>query len=85
MKVGDYVTIQEIKDQSEARWVVLTDLDYRDFGDYEDVEGGIIRHIDDSNGKAWDAWSKFNSEENPSLLIRGAIESLSVGGVVFVE
>ena len=85
MKIGDFVTVQSIKDQSACRWVVLTDLAYHDYGDYEGIEGGIIRHIDETNDKAWDAWAEYNSEENPSLLIRGAIEPLSVGGVVFVE
>ena len=85
MKIGDYVTVQEIKDQSECRWVVLTNLVYNDYGDYEGVDGGIIKCIESSNEKAWDVWAELNSEENPSLLICGAIEPLSVGGVVFVE
>ena len=38
MKIGDYVTIQEIADQSEYRWVVLSDFEYHDYGGYEDIE-----------------------------------------------
>jgi len=40
MKIGDYVTIQAIKDQSVARWVVLSDFEYRDYGGIETL---IIR------------------------------------------
>ena len=81
MKVGDYVTIQAIKDQSECRWVVLTDLEYKDYGGFDDIDGGIIRCIADTKREAGKVNIKLNSDENPSILISGTIETLSVGGI----
>ena len=84
MKIGDYVTIQAIKDQSECRWVVLSNLVFEDYGGYEGLEGGIIRCIANTKREAGDFNVELNSDTNPSILICGAIEPLSVGGV-FVE
>ena len=42
MKIGDYVTTQEIADQSVCRWVVLVDLDFTHNGA---PKGGIIKYI----------------------------------------
>jgi hypothetical protein len=84
MNVGDYVTIQEIKDQSEARWVVVSDWVYGDYGDYDDVEGGIIRCIADTKREAGNVSFELHSSGIDTLIVRGAIEPLSVGGV-FVE
>jgi hypothetical protein len=83
MKVGDYVTIQAIKDQSVARWVVLTDVVVKDYGYCVGHEGGIIRFIGD-NEEAGDAAAALENSGTRTLIIRGAIEPLSVGGV-FVE
>ena len=83
MKVGDYVTIQAIKDQSVARWVVLTDLVRKDYGYCTGTDGGVIRFIGD-NEEAGDAAAELEDNGIPTLVIRGAIEPLSVGGV-FVE
>ena len=84
MKIGEYVTIQEIKDQSDARWVVLTDFDYQDYGGFDDIEGGIIRCIANTKREAGDASTDLHLNGIDTLIIRGAIEQLSVGGV-FVE
>jgi hypothetical protein len=84
MKVGDYVTIQAIKDQSECRWVVLSDMVYMDYGGYEGTEGGTIRFIADTRREAGQVSVDMELSGISTLLIRGAIEPLSVGGV-FVE
>ena len=84
MKIGDYVTIQEIADQSEYRWVVISDFEYCDYGGYEDIVGGIIRCIADTKREASSVSVKLHLGGTDTLLMSGAIESLSVGGV-FVE
>jgi hypothetical protein len=83
MKIGDYVTIQAIKDQSECRWVVLSDLVHKDYGYCFGTDGGVIRFIGD-NEEAGDAAAELENNGISTLIIRGAIEPLSVGGV-FVE
>jgi hypothetical protein len=80
MKVGDYVTVQAIANQSEARWVVLTDLTY---GEYYGAEGGVIRFIG-NNEEAGDVAAEFNLSGTDALIVCGALEPLCVGGV-FVE
>jgi len=84
MKIGDFVTIQEIANQSEYRWVVLSDFEYQDFGGYEDVKGGIIRCIANTKREASEISVKLHLNGTDTLLMSGAIEPLSVGGV-FVE
>ena len=84
MKIGGYVTVQEIVDQSEYRWVVLSDFEYRDYGGFEDIEGGIIRCIADTKREASKVSVKLHLGGTETLLMSGAIEPLSVGGV-FVE
>ena len=85
MKIGEYVTVQAIKDQCVARWVVLTDLKYTDYGDYEGVDGGIARCIANTKAEAGEFWADLNLSGVETLLVSGASESLCVGGVVFVE
>jgi len=84
MKIGEYITVQEIMDQSECRWVVLSDLTFVDYGDYEGEEGGIIRCIADTKREAGKIDIALNRDGVDTLLVCGAIEPLSVGGV-FVE
>ena len=80
MKVGDYVTVQAIMNQSECRWVVLTDLIP---GKYNGTAGGIVHFIGD-NDEAGDVTAKLTLGGTEALLICGALEPLCVGGV-FVE
>jgi len=80
MKIGDYVTVQAIKDQSECRWVVLTDLVA---GKYNGVTGGVIRFIGD-NEEAVNAICDIEADGTNALLVCGALEPLCVGSV-FVE
>ena len=82
MKIGDYVTLQEIADQSECRWVVLTNLNFRDYVGYEDVEGGIINYIADTKSEAGNVWCELPDEGGETLLVCGALEELCVGGVI---
>ena len=79
MKIGDYVTVQEIADQSEYRWVVLTDFE---FGEFDSIEGGIVRCIENTNAKAGDVAAELELSGIDTLLVCGALEPLSVGGVL---
>jgi len=80
MKIGDYVTVQQIADQSECRWVVLTDLVE---GKYGGSVAGVIRYIGD-NEDAGDVAAEYNLSDIDALLVCGALEPLCVGGI-FVE
>jgi hypothetical protein len=80
MKIGDYVTVQQIADQSECRWVVLADLVESEYGG---SEAGIIQFIGD-NEEAGDVAAEFSSKGIHALLVCGALEPLCVGGI-FVE
>jgi hypothetical protein len=84
MKIGDYVTTQEIASQSECRWVVLTNLVYRDYGGYEGTEGGTIAFIGHTKAEAGEIDIELNSNGVDTLLVCGAFEPLCVGGI-FVE
>ncbi|MCL1878733.1 MAG: hypothetical protein FWF80_07735 [Defluviitaleaceae bacterium] len=81
MKIGNYVTIQGIKDQREARWVVLSDLDFDTNGD---VEGGFIRYVSDTKGSAGDFAYELDRDGTENLLVCGTLHEyeLCVGGVL---
>jgi len=81
MKIGDYVTVQEIADQSIYRWVVLVDIKE---GIYNGVEGGTIHYIADTKRDAGYVAAQLNLSGTEAYLTSGALEELSVGGV-FVE
>jgi len=81
MKIGDYVTVDEIKRQSVYRWIVLVDMKE---GNYGGVEGGIIKYIADTKRDAGSVAAKLDLSGMETYLTCGAIEPLSVGGV-FVE
>ena len=82
MKIGDYVAIQEIKDQSEARWVVLTDLEFRQYDGYDSLESGIVRYIADTKREAGDAICEIEEDGTEAYLLCGALEDLCIGGVI---
>ena len=79
MNIGDYVTVQEVADQSINRWVVLVDLCTTDDGD---IEGGIIRYIEDTKVAAGEKTAQLYAEGTTALLVCGTIEPLSLGGVL---
>ena len=81
MKIGDYITINEIKSQSICHWVVLVDIKESLYGG---VEGGIIKYIEDTKTKAGDKAAELNLNGVDAYLTCGALEPVSVGGV-FVE
>ena len=81
MKIGDYITIDEIKSQSVYRWIVLVDLKE---GNYGGVAGGIIKYIADTKREAGSIAANLNLDGTEAYLTCGAFEPLSVGGV-FVE
>jgi len=81
MKIDDYVTTQEIASQSIYRWVVLSDFVY---GEYGGVIGGTIRYIANTKTEAGNKELELSANGIETILICGALESLSVGGV-FVE
>jgi len=80
MKIGDYVTVQQIADQSECRWVVLTNLVA---GKYGGTTAGVISFIGD-NEEAVDAICEIEADGTNALLVCGTLEPLCVGSV-FVE
>ena len=78
MKVGDYITVQKIVNQSVCRWVVLIDLKDDIYGG---VEGGIIKHIADTKREAGDISAELTLNGADTYLVCGAIQPLCVGGV----
>jgi len=80
MKIGDYVTVDKIKNQSVYRWVVLIDLDFS--APYGGLEGGIIQYIADTKTKAGEKEVELSLSGIDTALICGALEPLSVGGVL---
>jgi len=81
MKVGTYVTVQEIMDQGECRWVVLSDLKH---GEYYGVEGGIIRCIGHTKAEVGKVAVELERGGIETYLVSGAWEALVLDGV-FVE
>jgi hypothetical protein len=81
MKIGDYVTVQEIMNQSKCRWVVLTDLELTP---RHGVKGGTVGYIGDTKTEAGDAQYELERDGDDTYLVCGAWEELVVGGV-FVE
>jgi hypothetical protein len=81
MKIGDYVTTQEIADQSTYRWVVLSDFVY---GEYGGVIGGTIRYIADTKTEAGDKEVELSERGIETTLVCGTLSHLNVGSV-FVE
>jgi hypothetical protein len=81
MKIGDYITVQAIINQSEVRWVVLSDLEE---GNYDSVEGGIIRCISSTKREAGDMAIELERNGIDTYLVSGAYEGLVLDGV-FVE
>jgi len=81
MKIGDYITVQEIADQSAYRWIVLVDLIE---GMYSGVKGGTIKYIADTKREAGNVAAELNLGGTEAYLVCGALEPLSVGGL-FVE
>jgi len=79
MKIGDYVTTQEIHNQSEYRWVVLADFVDDKYGG---LLGGIIRHIADTKSEAGDVAAKLNLSGTDATVVCGSWEELVVGGVL---
>jgi len=81
MKVGEYVTVQEIMNQSEARWVVLSDIEPTP---RHGVKGGTIRCIAYTKREAGMFAAELAQNDVDTVLISGSWEELVVGGV-FVE
>jgi len=81
VKIGEYVKIQTIKDQSTARWVVLSDLLFDENGD---ADGGIVRCIESTKSKAGDIAYDLDKNGTENLLVCGALKEyeLCVGGVL---
>jgi len=82
MKIGDYVTVQEIANQSICPWVVLKNLNIDDDGD---IWGGTVCFIADTRIEAGNASVELDLNGETTLLVSGAIEPLSVGGVLVYE
>jgi len=79
MKIGDYVTVDEIKQQSVCRWVVLSDIKEDAYGG---VKGGIIRVIANSKKESWEKEVESGLADADTILICGSGQGLIVGGVL---
>jgi hypothetical protein len=80
MNIGDYITIDEIKSQSVCRWIVLSDLVDDIYGG---VEGGVIRVIANTKKEAGEKRTALSTNGADTIIICGAFEELSVGGVLY--
>jgi hypothetical protein len=78
MNIGEYVTIQDIKNQTLHRWVVLVDLVTDDDGD---IDGGTVKYIENTKVKAGNKKAKLYDKGITALLVSGSTEGLCVGGV----
>ena len=78
MNIGDIVTVQDIANQNHHRWVVLIDLITTNDGD---IKGGTIKYIEDTKIKAGNKALKLHKNGVTTLLVCGALEPLSLGGV----
>ena len=81
MKIGDYVTVDEVMNQSACRWVVLSDLQETELGG---IKGGTIRFIADTKTEAGNMAVKLEQSGHTTYTVNGALDALCVGGV-FVE
>lgn len=80
MKIGDYVTVDEIMNQNVCRWIVLSDIKE---GIYGGVEGGIIRIIADTKTESWEKEVELGLVDEDTYLVSGMLEeSLIISGVV---
>jgi len=82
MKIGDYVTVQNIANQETLRWVVLKNLDFNDEGD---IKGGVIGFISNSRIEAANASVAMDISGDTTLLVSGATDTLTVGGVLIYD
>ena len=78
MMIGDIVTIQQIKDQTEYRWVVLADLARNKDGS---IKHGTVKYISDTKTKAGKKAIKLMNEGNIPLVIQGVSDPVQVGSV----
>ena len=78
MKIGEYATIDEIKQQSVHRWVVLGNLIESEYG----VKGGTIMYIAETQTDAEDMAINLEQNGQITLPVCGALEALSLGGVI---
>jgi len=77
MKIGEYITVQAIIDQSVYRWVVLSDLELTE---RHGVKGGIICCIAQTKAEAGKVAVALERDGADTYLVSGAWESLVVGG-----
>lgn len=83
MKIGDYVTVDEIMNQGTCRWVVLADLDFS--SPFGGVKGGIIKCIADTKKEASEEEAKLCLGDVDTYLVSGTWEDSLVIGGVFAE
>ena len=82
MKIGDYITVQEITNQSVCRWVVLSDLVYNEYGG---ITGGIIKVIAGTKKEAWEKEDELGLNDTDTYLVNGTWDDSVIVGGVFVE
>jgi hypothetical protein len=77
MNIGDYVLIDDIINQSEYRWVVLSPLTYD--GDFE--IGGHVFALTQSVTDADNAASKIRTKGEDVLVLEGLTPGIILEGV----
>ena len=77
MHIGDYVLIDEIINQSEYKWVVLSSLTYED--DFE--VGGRVSALTQSVIEADHAASAIRRKGEEALVLEGLAQGLVLEGV----
>ena len=78
MKIGDVVTIDDIKDQSDFRWVVLTNLIFDEDGD---IDGGTVECLESSKVRAGNRAIELDHQGIETYLVAGAVEGICIGEV----
>jgi len=78
MNIGDYVLIDEIINQSEYRWVVLSPLTYD--GDFE--VGGHVYALSQSVADADNAAAAIWDKGEDALILEGLTPSVVLEGVI---
>jgi hypothetical protein len=83
MKIGDYVTVEDIMNQSACKWVVLVDLVTDD--DEAAVLGGTVKIIEDTKTAASRKAKPLYDADIDTLLVPGALGPSVIVGGVFVD
>ena len=77
VEVGKYTTISEIKNQSEARWVVLVDLHMEN----DDILGGKVHYIARTKTLAGNKAIALERKGIETYVSMGASDEICIGAI----